>query len=177
MKKILIALLAAASIAFSAVTVYADSGVLTDIEAGKDIDVNVNYNDGTESPDVYSVDIIWESMEFTYNAAGTKDWDATKHEYVDNTTGQWDKDTANITVTNHSNLGIDVKVSYTATDESGVVGEIVNGEFTIDSAVGKATDAAELSKTASLKISGEPSDKTATNLKVGTVTVEFLPQA
>lgn len=176
MKRLLIGFLAMSSIVFTSATAFADA-TLDTATPNKDIDVNVNYEDGTSSPTVYSVDIVWESMEFTYNAVGTKEWDADKHEYVDNTEGAWNKETADITVTNHSNAEIEVIVTYNAIGESGVTGTVENGAFSIQSAVGLATDAAELSATATLKIGGAPEDKTASALKIGTVTVSFLHEA
>ena len=39
------------------------------------IDVTAKYNDGATEPTVYSVDLTWEDMTFTYNESGTRTWD------------------------------------------------------------------------------------------------------
>ena len=38
------------------------------------IDVTAKYNDGVTEPAVYSVDLAWEDMTFTYNESGTRTW-------------------------------------------------------------------------------------------------------
>ncbi len=174
MKRILIALFAAASIALTSATAFASNkGGLDGDKQSENIDVNVKFQDDTTTPTVYSVDIVWQDMDFVYVSAGSKVWNADTHEYMNQTVGAWEHDSADITVTNHSNAEIAVKVTYTPLGESGVSGEIIDGEFTIGSAVGLDYNAAELKKTARFEISGIPEDETASNLKVGTVTVAF----
>lgn len=173
MKRILIALLAACCVSFGAVAASAAEGTLTDANKAQDIDVTVNYHDGTIAPEVYSVDIMWDEMSFTYNASGAIVWDSTTHQYVDNTTGAWGKDSAKVEVTNHSNKAVEVDVKYTADGDTGVIAQVDNPSFTIDSAVGKAIDDAALTKVATIKVSGIPAERTAENLKIGTVTVEI----
>ncbi len=171
MKKFFIATLAFVLLASITVTAFAAETELTDANKSEEIDVNVNYQDGTQTPTVYSVDVVWDSMTFTYNASGTKVWDATTHSYMDNTNGVWANDSADVTVTNHSNADVNVTVTYTEVGASGVNGVISNGDFSITSAVDKAVDDATLTKTATLTVSGVPVDKSANNLKIGTVTV------
>ena len=75
------------------------------------IDVTAKYNNGATEPTVYSVDLTWEDMTFTYNESGTRTWDPDTHTYTDTTSAGWDKVTAAVTATNHSNA--EVKVSFT----------------------------------------------------------------
>ena len=49
------------------------------------IDVTAKYNDGATEPTVYSVDLTWEDMTFTYNESGTRTWDPDTHTYTDTT--------------------------------------------------------------------------------------------
>ena len=67
------------------------------------IDVTAKYNDGVTEPAVYSVDLAWEDMTFTYNESGTRTWNPDTHTYTDTTSAGWDKITAAVTTTNHSN--------------------------------------------------------------------------
>ena len=76
------------------------------------IDVTAKYNDGVTEPAVYSVDLAWEDMTFTYNESGTRTWNPDTHTYTDTTSAGWDKTTATIQMTNHSNVAVDVDLTY-----------------------------------------------------------------
>ena len=66
-------------------------------------DVKGSYVPGTTSGGtLFSVDIKWENMSFTYHAAQAGAWDSENHEYEDDTPAYW-VGTGKITVTNHSN--------------------------------------------------------------------------
>lgn len=83
-------------------------------------------NGGTDSSDVkgtysseatvtvYSVDISWSDLEFTYNGAFEGNWNPTTHEYEDATAAGWAAGNGRITVTNHSNTDITATPSYSA---------------------------------------------------------------
>lgn len=75
-------------------------------------DVTATYVD--DKTTIYGVDIIWGSMEFTYTSS-QDGWNTESHSYA-NSTGAWTYEQgANIiTITNHSNAGIDVSPSWTA---------------------------------------------------------------
>ena len=83
------------------------------------IDVTAKYNDGVTEPAVYSVDLAWEDMTFTYNESGTRTWNPDTHTYTDSTTSGWDKITAAVTATNHSNAQVTVKFDYTPQGATG----------------------------------------------------------
>lgn len=70
---------------------------------------------------VYSVDVTWGSMEFTYNvAASDATWIPETHVYATKTTGTslWtcDADADKVTVTNHSNAAVNVAFATAKTD-------------------------------------------------------------
>lgn len=83
-------------------------------------------NGGTDSADVtgtysseatvivYSVDISWSDLEFTYNGAFEGNWNPKTHEYDDATAAGWASGNGTITVTNHSNTAITATPSYIA---------------------------------------------------------------
>ena len=54
-----------------------------------------------------------EDMTFTYNESGARTWDPDTHTYTDTTSAGWDKVTAAVTATNHSNAQVTVKFDYT----------------------------------------------------------------
>ncbi len=171
MKKLLAAVLALALSAALTVTIFAaPNASLNGSDKSETIDVNVTYQDATDSPVVYSVEVEWQEMNFKYISAGSMVWDPSTHEYQNQTTGAWESNTADIKVTNHSNTEVNVSVSYTPDGTTGVTGTITNGSFTLESADGKAVSEAD-SKLATLTVSGVPTDKAANNLKVGAVTV------
>lgn len=107
--------------AFAAETVTKNNGSAT-------ISVSGTYTDGNDAPDVISVDIAWEGMEFTYTGASEGTWDPATHSYTGSTTAGWSTETATITVTNHSNVAITATCSFAAT-ATGVVGKF-DGETT-----------------------------------------------
>lgn len=74
-------------------------------------DVNGTYVAGAESDIVYSVDIAWEGLNFTYTDSSKGTWNPTNHAYENGTAASW-SGTGNITVTNHSNDGIVVIPAY-----------------------------------------------------------------
>lgn len=135
------------------------------------IDVTGKYNSTVNTATVYSVDIVWENMTFTYNEVTEKVWNSADHSYSSTTTGEWDKTTANITVTNHSNAAVTAAVAYNAVADTGVTGTLTNTEKVLASGVeGKPNEADAL--VATLTISGKPNE-TVTNdgVKIGSITI------
>ena len=69
----------------------------------------------TENPQtVYSVDITWGGMDFTYYAAGTGTWNPETHSYDVQTEAHWAEGAGTITLTNHSNAAVTAEASYAA---------------------------------------------------------------
>ena len=142
-------------------------------------DVYVTYQAGASSPTIYSVDIVWQSMEFTYTAASEGTWDPETHAYTNKQNASWSFANNKITVTNHSNTEVKATFSYTpATNYSAVNGTFVgvdnkaltNATLTLSSAVGSARDVAP-SGDAFLSLSGELPSNLETKTVCGTVTV------
>lgn len=71
-------------------------------------------NGSTDSATVFSVDITWTGMDFTYHGAQAPVWDAENHTYTEGAKAHWEGNGA-IKVTNDSNTGITATPSYTAT--------------------------------------------------------------
>lgn len=76
--------------------------------------VTGHYESGGESSVVYSVDITWDSLNFTYKDAFEGTWNAQEHVYQGATSASWTPGNATITVTNHSNTEITATPSYQA---------------------------------------------------------------
>ncbi len=139
----------------------------------KSIDVQAKYAGGTTTPDVYSVDVAWGKMEFTYSASGTRDWDPASHQYTDNTSASWAADGNDVTVVNHSNQDVTVRFAYAAAEGyGGITGEFSVASDTLDAgAVGNVEGADSVSTR--LTLSGSLASTVAEFTKVGSITVSL----
>lgn len=135
------------------------------------IDVTAKYNDSTADPIVYSVDLTWEDMTFTYNESGTRTWDPDTHTYTDTTSAGWDKTTAAVTATNHSNTEVTVSFTYTPQGATGVNASMSKDSFKLAAGVeNKPNEAA--TDSSNLMIIGTPNNSvTAEGVTIGTITV------
>lgn len=131
------------------------------------------YQAGKENTDtVYSVDLKWGSLEYTYSSGVTRSWDPTTLKYKETSgTSSWTcQDGADqITVTNNSNADITASLAYAGT-ESNITGTFSNSKIGLKSAEG--TNAGEgPSGTTTLSLNGVLSDTTAQKKEIGNVTV------
>ena len=135
------------------------------------IDVTAKYNDGAKEPTVYSVDLTWEDMTFTYNESGSRTWDPDTHTYTDTTSAGWDKIAAAVTATNHSNTEVTVSFTYTPQGTTGVNASMSKDSFKLAAGVEhKPNEAATDSSI--LTITGTPNNSvTAEGVTIGTITV------
>ncbi len=172
MKKVLTIILTLALLSMTSVTAFAASPITAN--GGSDsADVKGTYVAGGTATTVYSVDITWGSMDFTYTDASQGTWNPQTHQYDDAASAKWScaADANKIEVTNHSNAAVNAQFSYAS--ESGYSG--INGTFSkntlnLDTAVGTAFSSAP-SGSVTLSLTGELSSETAANTKIGTVTV------
>lgn len=172
MKKLIATLLTMSLAVGMGTTAFAAAGSKTVGENGSQpIEVTAKYTGGATTVTTYSVDIEWEDMTFTYHESGSRTWNPADHTYTNNTTAGWDKTTADITVTNHSNADVDIDLTYVPETGTGVDGVLDTLFYTL--AAGEEDKYTEAdSKTSTFTISGAP-DKTvnADGVKVGTITV------
>lgn len=137
----------------------------------KSIDVNARYAGGTTTPEVYSVDVAWGKMEFTYSASGTRDWDPATHQYTDNTSASWAADGNEVTVVNHSNRAVHVGFTYAAVEGySDITGEFSVASDTLDAGAVGNVDGAD-SVSTRLTLSGALTSTAVAFTKVGSITV------
>lgn len=105
------ALILACLLVFSmTVNVFAENGIGNNGTDSSDVKGTYNKN---ETAKVYSVDIAWEGLSFTYNSENKGIWNAETHEYEGATEAGWSEGTGKITVTNHSNTSITATPVYT----------------------------------------------------------------
>lgn len=161
---VLVLALCASIPAFAADTITTGGGSATK-------DVKATYQPG-DTPTIYSVDITWGSMEFTYTDASKGTWDPNTHEYEGETEAAWscEKDANKITVTNHSNTRIVAVLNYTASN--GFSG--INGIFSKDSIELRSAEGTEPVNAphgdSYLKLSGSL-DSDVSGAVIGTVTI------
>lgn len=170
MKKILALVMSLTMTAAMGMTAFAENANIG--TGNQSIDVEAKYSGGTETPTVYSVDVSWGAMEFTYAVGGTSDWNPETHEYVDNTTAQWTANGNKVSVTNHSNAGVTASFAFDALETySGISGTFDNASVELPSAEGKAVNAAELTGSAALTLDGVLNSSMTDFTKIGAITV------
>ena len=169
MRKLLSVMLSVVLISCMSVTALASENIGQN--GSKEIEVTAKYSSTISTPDVYSVDIEWNSMSFTYTQTSTKKWNADDHSYNTVSEGAWDKTSATITVTNHSNVSVNVDMKYTAVENTGVKGTLTNTSTVLKAGAEGNYNGAD-SVSAKLTISGKPNTTvTDDGIKVGTIKV------
>ena len=116
---------------------------------------------------VYSVDVVWTDVCFKYTP-GSQTWDPSTHTYITTGESKWDDNSASVTVANHSNTSIGVKVDFEqSSPQNGSATVTVNNpQFTLDSATSSSTLDIP-SKVTTLTASGTPTS----NASIGKVKV------
>ena len=126
----------------------------------KEIDVKAKYHVVSTTPASYSVDLRWTDMTFTYTREDTHIWDPLTHTYKTGSKSGWDRTRGSITVTNHSNVDIQVAVEYLPESDTGIKGVLKNASAKLKAGVINDYAGAD-SMTAVLTVSGMP-DRTVT---------------
>lgn len=126
---------------------------------------------------VYSVEIVWGDLNFTYNAGTTiQTWDPATHSYVTTTTGTpgWScENGANlITVTNHSDVPVQAELVYTpAASYTAIAGTFDKATLSLAAAAeGSAQNQAPYA-VATLTLSGALPSSVTASTQLGTVTL------
>lgn len=171
MKKITTLLAAAALVCTMSTTAFAadQDGVGT---GSYNTDVKGTYYAGSSSDVVYSVDIAWTDMSFTYTGAGEGTWDPETHQYSGSSEGAWTASNDSITVTNHSNAAVKATASYQAeTGYESTTMTFGNNGATVATAVGTEVD---LAPSATITVTpGGTLAESANGGKIGTITVSI----
>ena len=167
MKKLLALLLVAILALSLSLFAFADTITSLDVPATETGNVNVTVTDSRRPEAItptYNVVVTWGDLNFTYDITG--DWDPENHKYE----GSWNKTSADITVTNHSDAEIKVDASLSGdVTKNSVTASLSNDSFTLDSAVGTTYGDAP-NQNITVNIDGNP-DTTNTTFELATVTV------
>lgn len=141
-------------------------------EGSSSKDVKATYQSGGEASFVYSVDVTWGSMEFTYTSACEGVWDPTTHTYTGVKEASWscDANANKVTVTNHSNTAVTATLTYTQADSySSISGSFTKSILNLATAEGTLTTSAPTDSSL-LTLNGALGSG-VTLEKIGTVTV------
>lgn len=167
MKKITALILALTLVMSMSITAFA-----TTVGTGdQDIDVKGKYLDNSTTPTIYSVDVTWGAMEFTYTESGAMTWNPADHTYTDSTSATWVANGNTVTVTNHSNAEVTASFAFNAlTAYNTVTGSFDIASETLDAGVVDGYDAAD-KVVATLTLAGTLDETVTDFTKVGTITV------
>lgn len=169
MKKTIATLIAVLTFGSVCMSAYAASPLTA---AGSDsADVKATYEAGGTPTTVYSVDLEWGAMTFTYTDAFEGTWNPATHSYDGATDASWAASGNTVKVTNHSNKAIDVSFAYAKTSGFDSVNGVLDvTNQTLATAVGTELASAP-NVTSALTLSGTLDSSVTTATKVGTVTV------
>ena len=135
-------------------------------------DVKGTYQPGGSGAVVYSVDIAWTDMNFTYTGAGEGTWNPETHQYSGSSEGAWTASDDSITVTNHSNAAVKATAKFEA--DSGYESTTMtfgNNGATVATAVG--TEVASAPSATITVTPGGTLAESANGGKIGTITVNI----
>ena len=171
MKKITTLLVAAALTCAMGTTAFAadQDGVKTGEYTA---DVKGTYQAGGSGVVVYSVDIAWTDMNFTYTGAGEGTWNPETHQYEGGTEASWTDSNASVTVINHSNAAVTVTASFEALPGY----ETTSMTFGNNGATVATAEGTEFAKAPSATITVTPGGtlaESANGGKIGTITVSI----
>ena len=173
MKKFFALALALALTFAMAVTCFAATAKIKNLPGTAEENITITYSEGGSSAILYGVDVVFEDMNFTYTAASQGTWDIETHTYKDVAEATWNKTSATVKVTNHSNAPIVATVAYEKAEgyEGGVQVEVEDATLNLGSAVGTAVAEAP-NAVATVKISGDAAAGDTAKV-IGTITVSI----
>jgi len=136
-------------------------------------EVKATYATDNKADTVYSVDIKWGDMQYTYTIESEGTWEPSTHQYTGKSEGEWtcDDGADQVTVTNHSNAAVNAVFSYNAENEyNGISGSFTKDTAELETAEDTIVDQAP-NETVQLKLNGALKKNVTTPTKIGTATV------
>ena len=180
MKKIIAILTVILLVSAISTTVLAASPIT--VIGGTDAqDVRGTHQAGSGGSTVYSVDVTWGAMEFTYTDAAAGTWNPATHTYDgdDAAAWSWTAESNKITVTNHSNAAVTAGFSFAPGGTgTGIVCNFFDAatsgaaktSLSLNTAVG-TTVASAPTDFSYFQITGGSLPSGTTNATIGTITV------
>lgn len=154
------------------VTAFAADATITAGGGTATKEVTASYHSGAGGSTVYSVDITWGNMAFTYSEGAGSTWNPATHQYSSGGAGVWSNSGNTVTVTNHSNAQVTANLAYDkAAGYEGISGSFGN-KSTMNLATAEGTTFENAPKdTAELTLSGTLNSTVTVPTKIGTITV------
>lgn len=162
---------------------YSDGPIIGLGEDSIDIKVEAVYAAGSAAKPTVSVDVIWEAMEFTYTEGSQGEWHPDGHTYTGKTAGKWSENKPGITVTNHSNVGIEAGFAFAPatgvtttgtfyTKNGDTYTEFADGKFALPTAENtKRSDGEDDTSPTNTIYFGVSGDKVMADSTLGSITV------
>lgn len=120
-----------------------EKSTLSGIDSTASMDVVINFvGDGNAYKTVYSVDIIWNDLNFTYNDDSAV-WNPLDHTYnVPAEDVGWTDRTGKVTVDNHSNDAVNIEVAFEPANKANGTARLIveNASYSLASAVGTSVE-------------------------------------
>lgn len=142
-------------------------------------EVKGTYTSAQEPEKIYSVDLSWAGMTFTYQEASKGTWDPKEHKYINAGTAEWSGQ-GTITVVNHSNAAIEVVPTYTQEAAYKTADMTFSAArlqvASADNAEGENGNGASKSDTITVTPTGSLPAGT-NNVKIGTITLSITEAA
>ena len=153
------------------VTAFAADATIGETDGTATKEVTASYRSGSGGGTVYSVDITWGSMVFTYNEGSSGTWQPDSHDYSSGSTAGWSNSGNTVKVTNHSNTSVSAELTYASeAGFEGITGSFDNATMNLATAVGTTVLEAP-AETAALSLSGELDSSVTAPTTIGTITV------
>lgn len=167
MKKFVSIILALVMVMSLSTTAFA----VTITTGNQSIDVEAKYQDNTSTATVYSVEVTWGAMKFTYGESGSKTWNPDNHTYSGNTSAAWTASGNTVTVTNHSNAAVTASFAFDALAAySTVTGSFDIVSDTLDAGIVGGYDKAD-KVVSTLTLAGTLAETVSDFTRIGTITV------
>lgn len=145
--------------------------------------IKVSYDlKSAETDDVYYVNISWGSFENTYKTNDKKIWNPETLKFdIEQGEPEWTskKGANSITVSNHSNVPVNVLLYYSSTDEhKNIQGSFDNGLISLGPPAEGSAYSTAPTGISTLTISGKLNDsREETRIKIGTVSIKLIGEA
>ena len=161
---------------------FSDYAIVSDQAETEIQKVTINQNNGSATQSVYgtykaaedatvfSVDVNWGSLNFTYQAEVKGTWNPATHQYNNEIAEGWlANNDAYVEVVNHSNVAVDVTVTEKDDFIDGAGVNLTNYEYTLASGIGRTFDDAASQKT-TIEATGKLTEE-HDNEKIAEITV------
>ena len=172
MKKLVTLVLAVALVLAMATTAFAATVPTSEEQA---VSATINHGEANTTNKVYSVNIAWTDVAFSYNAGGY-DWNTETLAYDIPVAGSWNDTTGTVTVSNRSNADVVATIEFDTAE--GVAATIKVDEVETDEMTLTAATSGETSNTFDIAVAVTAEvDLTADSFALGTITVSIAAAA